>query len=66
MRPIIVLMVVLLAGCEQNWKCWHEGEMVASGVSEFKGKLPKWAGEGYTQLPNGRVIEGVCVWGTGI
>ena len=58
----ILAALLFLSGCEQHWRCYHAGELIAEGASSYRQPLPEWHGEGYTKLPNGKVIEGVCAW----
>ena len=43
----------------ESWKCYSEGRIVAEGETR---EAPKWHGDGYVKLPDGRVIEGECRW----
>ena len=44
---------------KDSWKCYSEGRIVAEGETR---ETPEWHGEGYSKLPGGRVIKGVCRW----
>ena len=68
---LITILVVLAVGSaiwlvivrELPYKCYSEGRIVAEGVMKgYRADKPKWHGNGYNKLPDGRVIKGECAW----
>ena len=58
---LVVLSVIYsVFGHEIPYKCYSEGRIVAEGTTSWGRDKPEWHGEGYTKLPNGRVIKGEC------
>ena len=70
-RALVTLALAIIGGLaiwalitndelwEESWKCYSEGRIVAEGETR---ETPEWHGEGYSKLPDGRVVKGVCRW----
>jgi len=64
MKSLLLIVAFLLSGCDQYWECYDGGKVVAHGISKYEDPMPKFYGEGYSKLPDGRIIKGVCTWST--
>jgi hypothetical protein len=65
----IILLLVVISACSpgqvgygyKEIKCWNEGELIYQGQWEH---CPSYAGEGYSELESGEVINAVCICST--
>lgn len=57
-----LIAIVFLAGCslQTGWdevRCYHNGNLVYSGENT---DCPEWAGQGYSELQSGEIIQAEC------